>query len=154
MTILLDTNVLGRLANPHDPLHQTTLEALIVARNRGFRPAIVPQVIYEFWVVATRPVEQNGLGMSIVEADNDVARCMTIFEFFRDERAVFGHWHKLVVDHEVGGKQAHDARLVAAMQRHGIEYLLTYNDGDFKRYAGIQVVSPKAMDTLPVIPQN
>lgn len=152
MTILLDTNILGRLANPADPLHETALDAVAIARQRGYRPAIVPQVIYEFWVVATRPFEQNGLGMSAVEVENDVAKCVQMFDLFRDERAIFDHWHMLVVHHEVKGKQAHDARLVAAMKRHGIQHLLTFNEGDFSRYEDITIVNPKFLDSLVTLP--
>ena len=148
MTILLDTNVLGRLAHPADPLHATALDAVSIARRRGYRPAIVPQVLYEFWVVATRPVDQNGLGMSTVEAETDLAKSVQMFDLFRDERAIFDHWHALVVHHEVKGKLAHDARLVAAMRRHGIQHLLTFNDGDFSRFQGVTVVNPKFADSL------
>ena len=151
MTILLDTNVLGRLAHPADPLHATALEAVATARRRGYRPTIVPQVLYEFWVVATRPFEQNGLGMSTIEAESDFAKCIQMFDLFRDERAIFDHWHTLVVQHEVKGKQAHDARLVAAMRRHGIRHLLTFNEGDFARFDGITVVNPTSVDSLTTL---
>jgi predicted nucleic acid-binding protein len=149
MTILLDTNVLGRLVNPADALHRIAIESIAVARQRGYRPAIVPQVVYKFWVVATRPLVQNGVGMSVLEAENDLAQCFEMFDLFRDERAIFDNWHELVVQHEVKGKQAHDARLAAAMKRHGIRYLLTFNDVDFRRYEGITVVNPQALESLP-----
>jgi predicted nucleic acid-binding protein len=42
----------------------------------------------------------------------------------------------------VKGKNAHDARLVAAMQRHGLTRLLTFNKPDFMRFPGINVYSP------------
>jgi predicted nucleic acid-binding protein len=39
------------------------------------------------------------------------------------------------------GTKVHDARLVAAMNVHGIERILTFNTGDFARY-GIEVLLP------------
>jgi predicted nucleic acid-binding protein len=36
---------------------------------------------------------------------------------------------------------AHDARLVAAMQVHGIGAILTFDKAGFSRYAGIEVVN-------------
>jgi hypothetical protein len=42
----------------------------------------------------------------------------------------------------VVGKNAHDARLVAAMNVHGLTQLLTFNNQDFQRYPGISVVTP------------
>jgi hypothetical protein len=40
------------------------------------------------------------------------------------------------------GKNAHDARFVAAMMAHGLTHLLTFNPQDFRRYSGITVVTP------------
>lgn len=37
------------------------------------------------------------------------------------------------------GKNAHDARLVAAMVRHGLTHILTFNAQDFSRYRGITI---------------
>lgn len=42
-----------------------------------------------------------------------------------------------------------DARLVAAMKRHGTSHLLTFNDGDFARFSDITVVNPEAATSLP-----
>ena len=38
---------------------------------------------------------------------------------------------RVVVDYDVKGKNAHDARLVAAMLRQDVSHLLTFNDQDF-----------------------
>jgi predicted nucleic acid-binding protein len=40
------------------------------------------------------------------------------------------------------GRNAYDARLVAAMEVHNIKWTLTFDAGDFNRYAGIQVLHP------------
>lgn len=110
----------------------------------GRQLVIVPQVVYEFWVVATRARAQNGLGFSPDRAAADIAGLKRGIQMLRDERAVYTEWEQLVRRHEVCGKQAHDARLVAAMQRHGITHLLTFNASDFGRYPGITVIEPAA----------
>jgi len=46
------------------------------------------------------------------------------------------------VTHGVSGKKSHDARLVAAMTVNHITHILTFNAGDFARYAGIHVLHP------------
>jgi predicted nucleic acid-binding protein len=46
--------------------------------------------------------------------------------------------------HGVVGAKVHDARLVAAMNVHGVRRLLTFNAGDFARY-GIEVLQPAAV---------
>jgi len=49
---------------------------------------------------------------------------------------------RLLVDHAISGVQVHDARLVAAMQVHGVFRILTFNTKDFKRFSGIQAIHP------------
>jgi predicted nucleic acid-binding protein len=41
------------------------------------------------------------------------------------------------------GKQVYDARLAAAMSVHKLTHLLTFNDGDFKRFSEIIAVNPQ-----------
>lgn len=130
------------MAQPETDAADSALDALDQLGKAGFRSCIVPQVIYEYWVVATRPREQNGLDHRLSHVNRDLERLQQAFLFLRDERAVFEHWHDLVSQHEVRGKNAHDARLVAAIRRHEITHLLTNNDRDFKRFPGITIHTP------------
>jgi len=66
--VLLDTNILLRLAVVSHPTHADAVSAVHKIRQRGDQPAIVPQVLYEYWVVATRPTLQNGLGLAPADA--------------------------------------------------------------------------------------
>lgn len=145
MNILTDTNVLARLAQPHHRHYPIALNAVAALRTRNDSPCIVPQVIYEFWSVATRPVDQYGLGLSVPEATAEVAEIKILFKLFRDERAIFQGWERLVAAHDVKGKGSHDARLVAAMYRHGLTHILTFNARDFVRYPGITILSPESV---------
>ena len=43
---------------------------------------------------------------------------------------------------QIGGKQVHDANIVATMQTHGIGQLLTHNVSDFARYSHLITVIP------------
>lgn len=74
MNILLDTNVLTRWVNTEDSQHLEAVECLRVLRTSGHIPAIVPQNLYEFWVVATRPIAVNGLGMTSGDAELELRR--------------------------------------------------------------------------------
>jgi predicted nucleic acid-binding protein len=69
----------------------------------------------------------------------------TRFRLLDDTPAILPEWERLVVAHSVLGKNAHDARLVAAMRVHGVTHLLTFNDGDFRRFAGITVLTPASI---------
>src|SRR5581483_10980598 len=121
--------------------HQSSNDAL--ARLRAeHQLVIVPQVLYEFWAVVTRPVVNNGLGMTVAEASVVVSDLKLLFPVLRDERAIFAHWEQLVTSLNIKGKQSHDARLAAAMQRHTITHLLTFNSADFTRFPFITTISP------------
>jgi predicted nucleic acid-binding protein len=142
MRILLDTNVLLRLMEPSHVQYQVSVDAIEVLRRGGHELLIAPQVLYEFWSVATRPVENNGLGMTPAQAHAELIVLQRLFRLLRDERAIFSVWEQLVSALGIRGKQAHDARLAAAMQRHAVTHLLTFNSGDFARYAFVSSLPP------------
>lgn len=143
MKILTDANILLRLTQETHPHHSKADAALYALRSRGDEPCVVAQVIYEYWTVCTRPVESdNGLGMTVTNTASNVRRLQKLFPLYRDERAIFDHWEELVTRHEVKGKKAHDARIVAAMLHHHLTHLLTFNVSDFKRFTEITVLAP------------
>lgn len=149
MRILIDTNLLLRLAQPAHPHHLMAVQAIEILRVNSDELCIVPQVIYEYWSVYTRPKGENGLGMTTAQAKTEVARIKRLFTLFRDERAIFPMWEDLVADHDVKGKNTHDARLVAAMSRHGLRHLVTFNAPDFSRFPGITVFTPAQVIHTP-----
>jgi hypothetical protein len=77
---------------------------------------ITPQIAAEFWNVATRPVEQNGLGWSHQQALDAIVRIEGFFSVLIESADLYAEWKRVVVAHGVTGVQAHDARLVAAIQ--------------------------------------
>jgi len=145
MSVLLDTNMLTRAAHPGHPLHQDALAALDALRQRGEELCIVPQNLYEFWVVATRPVTANGMGMSPAQAEAELSSLKTLFRFLNDSPRIYTEWERVVTQYAVSGKPAHDARLVAAMLVHGLMQLLTFNVDDFVRFSTITVLSPRGL---------
>jgi predicted nucleic acid-binding protein len=130
--ILLDTNVLLRLADAGRETHTDAIDAVDWLAANGYEPVLVPQNLYEYWVVATRPVANNGLGMAPQQVDQAISYWLAVFRLLLDERGVFKLWRELVTVFDVKGKMAHDARLVAAMQRHDVTHLLTFNQQDFR----------------------
>lgn len=145
MLILVDTNVLLRAVEPHHPQHGPAVAVLRASRRAGNDLCLVPQIHYEFWVVATRLIAQNGLGMTTAEAEAESEKMASpLFRLLRDERAIYDSWRELVGKYNILGKHAHDARLVAAMQRHGLTHLLTFNLADFQRFGGLVLLDPLA----------
>lgn len=113
--ILADTNVWVRTLRPDDHQQLTAVDAVISLRTAGHQLAVVPQVFYELWSVSTRPTANNGLGFSVEQAIGDQRRILDSSELFQDDSGVFDAWRDLVAKYGIMGKQAHDARLVAAM---------------------------------------
>ena len=146
MKILIDTNLLTRSLQPTHPHYPAATAAIRELNRRGEQLCIVPQVLYEFWTVSTRPPGENGLGLSVADAQIEQAKVLSLFLFLQDTPAIFPEWQRLIVVHEVKGKNAHDARLVAAMSVHGVGGILTFNTADFTRYPDIVLLSP---DSLP-----
>ena len=142
MRVLIDTNILGRLSQPNHSMHATVAGAVVSLQNAGHELRIVPRIIYEYWTVATRPAGQNGFGLTIEETVAHLHDFKAIFSPMRDEQGILDRWERLVAAHRVQGKPTHDARLAAAMERHGLSHLLTFNVGDFVRFGSVQILDP------------
>jgi predicted nucleic acid-binding protein len=69
MAYLVDTSMLARLANTVDPLNPVAEKAVLELHRRGEVLQITPQNLIEFRNLATRSKNQNGLGLSITEAE-------------------------------------------------------------------------------------
>jgi predicted nucleic acid-binding protein len=152
MRILLDANILCRLVQPGHAHHQAAADAVDALQLRGDDLCVVPQVLYEFWAVAARPTAVNGLGLPVVAADAELTRLLSIFPILYDTPTLFSEWRRLVTAHQVSGRNAHDARLVAAMAVHGLTPLLTFNTQDFARYPGVTALHPTAVAPPPQTP--
>jgi predicted nucleic acid-binding protein len=66
------------------------------------------------------------------------------FTLLRDEPALYDAWEHLVDQYQVIGLAVFDARLVAAVQIHRLDRILTFNITDFARY-GVSMLDPKAV---------
>jgi hypothetical protein len=106
---------------------------------------VAVQNIIEFWVVATRPLENNGLGLSAEQALSEVAGFRALFEVLPENPLILPEWERLVSLYGVSGRNAHDARLVAAMNVNRVDKILTFNIRDVTRFRDIQVLDPNSL---------
>lgn len=142
MIVLLDTNILLRLDHVGHAHRTVAREAIERLFDEEAQLRIVPQILYEYWVVATRPVEANGLGFTIDQAKRLIDDHKELFPPLRDERGILEPWEDLIVRYQCRGKVAHDTRIVAAMMRHRISRVLTFNVGDFARFEEVNPLRP------------
>jgi predicted nucleic acid-binding protein len=142
MRVLVDTNILLRSAQPNHPQSSEATHA--VSRLIRQRDAVFfcPQNIAEFWNVATRPADKNGLGLSHEEVLREVASIESLLTLLPDIPGIYAAWKTIVSDYKVQGVKVHDARLVAVAQVYGVESILTFNDADFKRYGNVTPLNP------------
>jgi predicted nucleic acid-binding protein len=142
VSLLVDTNVLLRLAQSNHGQFRAATDGVARARLAGETLFVTPQNLAEFWAAATRPVgAANGLGLTTDAVAAEIGTIERLFQLAADDPAIYPTWKGLVVTHRVVGIQVYDARLVAAMFVHGIGRILTFNVADFSRY-GVAVVHP------------
>jgi predicted nucleic acid-binding protein len=147
--ILADTNVLLRRIQRGSPQHRQTRDAINRLSKSGHRFCVTSQNLIELWAVCTRPVDNNGLGLSPAQVERILSRIEQSVARLPDSDAVYAEWRRLVSIHEVSGKKTHDARLVAAMNVNGVSQILTFNGSDFTRFSGITVIEPKSFPSTP-----
>jgi predicted nucleic acid-binding protein len=96
----------------------------------------------EYLAVVTRPqVWATALDVSEAIADTDMFSRR--FRILDDGPAVWAELTGLSRRFKFGGRQVHDATIVATMLTHGETELLTFNEVDFRRFGGlIQIISP------------
>jgi predicted nucleic acid-binding protein len=145
MNYLVDTNILLRLPDRNHPQHLIIRKSIRLLRSQGHDLYITPQNCAEFWNVATRPSDKNGLGLDVEKTVKLLLLFERLFYVIPDNSDIYSEWKRLVKAFQVKGIQVHDARLVAAMKTHGLERILTFNVKDFKRYQveEIKAVSPQ-----------
>jgi len=143
---LVDTNILVRQADASSPQRALVMQVVKTLRASGATLVTTVQTLMEFWVVATRPADKNGLGFSPADAQKLLELFETLYPPLPETAGLYAEWRRLVTTYGARGKPAHDARFVAAMKLHGdLTHFLTFNAGDFKRYAigeAISIVDP------------
>jgi predicted nucleic acid-binding protein len=121
MSVLIDTNILLRSAQPGHPSCSQATDAVAKLLRQSESVFYCPQTIAEFWNVATRPVGANGLGFSSDEAWKEIESIERVLMLLPDGPGIYPEWKRLVTHHGVRGVQVFDARLAAVANVCGIE---------------------------------
>lgn len=144
MRILLDTNVLLRLADASAAEHTVIRSAMIALAGQSLESVATAQVLVEFWAVATRPQSANGLGWDEATTTRALNALTARFPLLVEGPGIYGRWLALVQT-GVRGKRAHDARIAAVMLENSVTHILTLNEGDFAGFPAIAPVRPEAV---------
>lgn len=121
--ILLDTNILIHGNQETSPHYPAITQKLLEFANNNEELAVCPQILYEFYVVATRPADaRGGLGLSNEDALQQIQKFLSVYSFVNDPDNLFMTWIQLMNKYGAQGTAGHDARLVAFMQIQAIEF--------------------------------
>lgn len=142
--VFVDTNVLVYANIVTAPLHAVAFQTLQDLAGAGVPLWISRQVLREYLATLTRP--QTFVApqpVSVLAAQ--IGQFQAQMHVAEDNSAVTMHLLALLSTVGSGGKQVHDANIVATMQAHGIAKLLTHNVADFVCFSAV-------VDVVPLIP--
>jgi predicted nucleic acid-binding protein len=147
--LLIDTNVLIEATDEGRRFHSQAVRLFREAPERGVDLVLATQILREYLVVATRPVENNGLGMAMPEALDNlrqfrgraslIAETMEAGELFLKWAGQFG----------IRGKKLHDLQIVATATTGGMDALITANEEDFPDCGALAIVPLGCIELPP-----
>jgi predicted nucleic acid-binding protein len=130
---IVDTNILLRATIPAFPQHEQARRLVEAQIEAGVELWISRQIIREYISQVTRPQSfMNPMRVEQVEAQVQTMR--SLFKIADETEAVTTQLLALLRKFPTGGKQIHDANIVATMLAYGIDTLLTLNIADLKRF--------------------
>lgn len=86
---LLDTNVLLRMSDSTSPVNLLAGRAAATLLKQQNRLFLTSQNIVEFWVVATRPAQVNGLGWSVQQTHTEIEQILSQFPLLEETPEIF-----------------------------------------------------------------
>ncbi|MDJ0571300.1 MAG: PIN domain-containing protein [Pleurocapsa sp. MO_192.B19] len=143
---LLDTNILLRASDRTSPCYDLAVNSVASLIAQGDECLITAQVLIEFWVVATRPIEVNGLGWSVEQTEKKINQLISQFTLIEETEAILAQWLELVTRYQIKGKRTHDARLMAVAIANQISHVLTFNPKDFTKIKKLTIVHPDEVE--------
>ena len=139
--IFLDTNILVYATSPDSLFHTVAHTGLVKLARAGRRGGISTQVIREYYATLTRPTLDGSLP-PLAPVLANITRFRGAYLVLDDTDQVIQTLITLVQTVLVGGRQIHDANIVATMRTYGIEDLYTHNTAHFARFADVITVQP------------
>lgn len=140
-SVFLDTNILVYANVSESSFHQAALQKIQNLYDTEIELWVSRQVLREFIVTLTRPQAFTN-PRPITTVIERVRFFQTQFRVAEDSPEVTEKLLSLIEEIPIGGKQMHDANIVATMLVYEIPQLLTHNTGDFTRFSNLITVSP------------
>jgi len=132
--IFVDTNILVFANVLNSPFHEKAKAKLIELIDNEYELYISNQIIREYLSVLSRP-DANGKRIVDELLINDIKRFRTEYYVLFENNQTLNYLQMLLTYCPTGGKQIHDANLVATMIENELKVLFTHNIADFKRFS-------------------
>ncbi len=143
----LDTNVLLRATIEMMPLYAEAKQLVYEQREQQIELWISRQILREYIAYVTRP-QTFMQPLSIGEITERLTSFAATFRIADETASVTTQLLALLKEHPTGGKQVHDANVVATMLAYGIDTLLTTNLKDMNRFANKIKIIPLETKSL------
>ncbi len=140
-SVFIDTNILVYANLRLSPFHLKAQQQLQSFNEQGYELWISRQVLKEYLSAMTRQSNLTGT-IPIASLVEDVRYFSRRFHLAEDGPSVTERLLNLIEQVTVGGRQVHDANIVATMQVYNIRQLLTHNTTDFTRFFEFITVLP------------
>lgn len=139
--VFVDTNILVYANVSESLFHEVALQAIQSLYDAGIELWISRQVLREFLATLTRP--QSFMNPRPVATVIERVRFFQIqFRVAEDNFQVTERLLTLMEEIKSGGRQVHDANIVATMLVYDIPQVLTANTADFTRFSDLITVLP------------
>ena len=139
--VFVDTHVLVYANTVRSPLHIRAQLALQDRSASAIPLWISRQIQREYLATLSRP-QTFSAPVTPAALVADVVRFQTQFLIAEDGPLVTSNLLGLLSTYSFGGKQVHDANIVATMQVQAIRQILTNNVADFFRFGSLITVIP------------
>ena len=140
---LVDTNVLIYAFSKESDYYKVCRELLNSAQEGKLSLCVAPQVVAEFFAIATDPRRTTAPQKPQETADViDQLLAMPGMVLLSLPVDVVNRWTTLIRQHPVTGSDIFDVQLVATMLGNGVSQIYTYNRKDFEKFSEIDVLTP------------
>lgn len=143
--VFIDTNILIYANLAMSPFHLQATERLQALDEQRVDLWISRQILREYLSGMTRQGDLTG-EIPIASLVADVRYFVNRFCVAEDSLQVTERLLTLMEQVPIGGRQVHDANIVATMQAYKIGQLLTHNVADFNRFSELITVLPLVGD--------
>ena len=138
---LVDTSILVYSTVPVAPWHTEAQAKLTELKAAGVELWLSRQVLREYLGALSRPQSYTG-AQPMADLIVNVTQFQADYLIAEDGPKVTAELIALLKIIPCGGKQVHDANIVATMLTHGISRILTHNVVDFRRFSSHITVLP------------